>query len=29
MGEILGISANAVGVRINRLKQKFSATYVD
>lgn len=29
MGGILGVSGNAVGVRINRLKQKFSETYVD
>jgi RNA polymerase sigma-70 factor (ECF subfamily) len=29
MGGILGISGNAIGVRINRLKQKFTDTYVD
>lgn len=29
MAEILGISGNAIGVRINRLKQKFTDTYVD
>ena len=29
MSGVLGISANAISVRINRLKQKFSATYVD
>jgi RNA polymerase sigma-70 factor (ECF subfamily) len=29
MGGILGVSGNAIGVRINRLKQKFSETYVD
>ena len=29
MSGILGISGNAIGVRINRLKQKFSDTYVD
>jgi len=29
MGGILGIGGNAVGVRINRIKQKFSDTYVD
>ena len=29
MSGVLGISANAIGVRINRLKQKFSDTYVE
>ena len=29
MGTVLGISANAINVRINRLKQKFSDTYID
>jgi RNA polymerase sigma-70 factor (ECF subfamily) len=29
MGGILGIGGNAVAARINRLKQKFSDTYVD
>jgi RNA polymerase sigma-70 factor (ECF subfamily) len=29
MSGSLGISGNAIGVRINRLKQKFSDTYVD
>lgn len=29
MGGVLGISGNAIGVRINRLKQKFSDTYID
>jgi RNA polymerase sigma-70 factor (ECF subfamily) len=29
MSGVLGISANAISVRINRLKQKFSDTYVD
>jgi RNA polymerase sigma-70 factor (ECF subfamily) len=29
MSGVLGISANAINVRINRLKQKFSDTYID
>lgn len=29
MSAVLGISANAIAVRINRLKQKFSDLYVD
>jgi len=29
MSGVLGIAANAIGVRITRLKQKFSDTYVD
>jgi len=29
MSAVLGISANAINVRINRLKQKFSDTYVE
>jgi RNA polymerase sigma-70 factor (ECF subfamily) len=29
MSGVLGISGNAIGVRINRLKQKFTAMYVD
>jgi RNA polymerase sigma-70 factor (ECF subfamily) len=29
MSEVLGIAANAVNVRINRLKQKFSDAYID
>jgi len=29
MSRVLGISSNAVNVRVNRLKQKFSDTYVD
>jgi RNA polymerase sigma-70 factor (ECF subfamily) len=29
MNAVLGISANAIGVRINRLKQKFAEMYVD
>jgi RNA polymerase sigma-70 factor, ECF subfamily len=29
MSGVLGISGNAIGVRINRLKQKFTALYVD
>lgn len=29
MGRVLGISDNAINVRINRLKQKFTAAYVD
>lgn len=29
MSAVLGISGNAIGVRINRLKQKFTETYVD
>ena len=29
MGEVLGISANAINVRISRMKQKFVATYVE
>lgn len=29
MSEVLGISANAIAVRINRLKQRFSDLYVD
>jgi RNA polymerase sigma-70 factor, ECF subfamily len=29
MGGILGISGNSIGVRINRLKQKFTDTYVE
>lgn len=29
MSGVLGISANAIAVRVNRLKQKFSDTYVD
>ena len=29
MSEVLGISGNAIGVRINRLKQKFTALYID
>ena len=29
MSGVLGISANAVNVRINRMKQKFSDTYVE
>lgn len=29
MSGVLGISANAIAVRVNRIKQKFSATYVD
>jgi RNA polymerase sigma-70 factor (ECF subfamily) len=29
MGAILGISANAIAVRISRLKDKFTALYVD
>jgi RNA polymerase sigma-70 factor, ECF subfamily len=29
MDGVLGIGSNAISVRINRLKQKFSATYVD
>jgi RNA polymerase sigma-70 factor (ECF subfamily) len=29
MSGVLGISGNAIAVRINRLKQKFSDTYVD
>ena len=29
MSGVTGISANAISVRINRLKQKFSDTYVD
>jgi RNA polymerase sigma-70 factor, ECF subfamily len=29
IGQVLGIKANAIGVRVNRIKEKFSATYVD
>lgn len=29
MSAVLGISGNAIGVRINRLKQKFTEMYVD
>ena len=29
MSGVLGISGNAIGVRINRLKQKFTDTYVE
>ena len=29
MSKVLGISSNAVNVRVNRLKQKFSDAYVD
>jgi RNA polymerase sigma-70 factor (ECF subfamily) len=29
MSNVLGISANAINVRINRLKQKFNDTYID
>jgi hypothetical protein len=29
MAGILGISGNAIGVRITRLKQKFTDTFVD
>jgi len=29
MSSVLGISANAINVRINRLKQKFNDTYID
>jgi len=29
MAGVLGISSNAINVRINRLKQKFSDTYID
>jgi len=29
MSSVLGVSANAISVRINRMKQKFSDTYVD
>lgn len=29
MGEVLGISSNAVSIRINRIKQKFSDTFID
>jgi len=29
MSSVLGISANAINVRINRLKQKFTDTYID
>jgi hypothetical protein len=29
MSGVLGITANAINVRINRLKQKFSDAYVD
>ena len=29
MSGVLGIGGNAIGVRINRLKQKFTAMYVD
>lgn len=29
MSSVLGISDNAINVRINRLKQKFSETYID
>jgi RNA polymerase sigma-70 factor (ECF subfamily) len=29
MSIVLGISANAINVRVNRLKQKFSETYID
>lgn len=29
MDGVLGIGGNAISVRINRLKQKFSATYID
>jgi len=29
MSAVLGISANAINVRINRLKQKFTDTYID
>jgi RNA polymerase sigma-70 factor (ECF subfamily) len=29
MSRVLGISGNAINVRINRLKQKFTAAYVD
>jgi RNA polymerase sigma-70 factor (ECF subfamily) len=29
MSGVMGIGANAINVRINRLKQKFSETYVD
>lgn len=29
MSEVLGISGNAIAVRVNRLKQKFSDMYVD
>jgi RNA polymerase sigma-70 factor (ECF subfamily) len=29
MSAVLGISANAIGVRVNRLKQKFTELYVD
>jgi RNA polymerase sigma-70 factor (ECF subfamily) len=29
ISEVLGISANAINVRINRMKQKFIETYVE